>query len=91
MAARKPVTLIGGTLKELTATDGLSCAILPNSIANITLATMQPQEFAVDSATAELVVRIGDLVWRFAPTSASSYAGKLDFSMARNSHWIGVM
>ena len=91
MSARKSVVLIGGVLKEIPATDGISGAIMPNSTGDQTLATMQPQEFAIDSATAELVVRIGALVWRFTPTSASSYPGKLDFSIPHNSHWVGVM
>ena len=88
MASRKPIVLIGGMLWELPGTDGISGAIQPNVAADPNVTTMQPGEITIDSATNTLVVRIGNLVWRFTPDSASSYVGQLNFSQPRNSHWI---
>ena len=91
MASRKPIVLIGGLLWELPPNDGVSGAVQLNTTAGQTLDTLQQNQIAVDSATNELVVRIGDLIWRFQAGSISSYAGQLKFSIARNSHWIGAM
>ena len=91
MAARKPIVLIGGVLWELPSSDGVSGAIQPNVVASPTLTSLQPGEITIDSATNTLVVRIDNMVWRFAPTEAFSYVGQLNFSQVRNSHWIGVM
>ena len=91
MASRRPIVYVSGYLMELPINDGVTGAVQPNVSINPSIATMQQNEIAIDSATGNLVVRIGDLVWRFQAASASSYAGKLDFSVARNSHWVGVI
>ena len=92
MAARRPIFYFQGTCRELSADDGIAGAVLPNIGAQNVTST-QPGEIAVDDTTnpVSLVIRIGDLIWRFPASSITSYAGKLDFSQARNSHWIGVM
>ena len=90
MATRKPVVYDQGLLTELPSDYALAGTIVPNSTPSPTLATMLPGELAIDSTTWELVIRIGDLVWRFQAGGVSSFVGKLDFSQARNSHWIGT-
>ena len=91
MAARKPLVYVGGFVFELPAEDSVSGAVQPNITATPTVNTLQQGEIAVDSSTNSLVVKIGNLVWRFAATEASSYNGAMSFNDQRNSHWIGVL
>lgn len=91
MPSRIPLVYIDGTVQELPSTDTVSGAVQPVSSPSPTLATLLPGELRIDSLTGQLVIRIGDLVYRFDSANIISFVGKLDFSLARNSHWIGVM
>jgi hypothetical protein len=76
---------------ELPIDDGVTGAVQPNATTNPTIYTMQQNEIAIDSVTGELVVCLGNLVYRFQPNAISSYTGQTDFSKACNSHWIGTL
>ena len=91
MASRRPIVYVSGFLRELPLTDGVAGTVQPNATPSPTLTTMQPGELAIDSDTGELVIRLGNLIWRFQAGAINSYAGQLDFSKSRNSHWIGTM
>ena len=92
MATRKPLIYLSGYLTELPADDNVAYGpTVPNQTPSPTLATMQPGELAIDPDTGSLVIRIGDLIWHFEASGISSYAGKLNFSITRNSHWIGAL
>lgn len=53
------------------------------------LETVEDGRIAVTS-NGELVVRIGETIYRFVSAGVGSYIGKCDFSDVKNSHWIGV-
>ena len=91
MAARKPLVLIDGLVTELPAEDGVSGEVLPNIAPAPGVEDLQQGSLSIDSDRVGILLRIGDLVYRFSPDGLGSYIGKLDFSVARNSHWIGVM
>lgn len=91
MATRHPIVYVSGLLTELPPGDGVAGAVQPNAFPSPTLTTLLPGEIVVDSDTGNLVVRIGNLLWHFQANSISSYSGQLDFSKARNSHWIGSL
>ena len=91
MATRHPIVYVSGFLTELPPGDGVAGAVQPNAFSSPTLYTLLPGEIAMDGNTGNLVMRIGNLLWKFEASSISSYSGQLDFSKARNSHWIGSM
>ena len=90
MASRIPIVYIDGLLAEMPAADGLAGAVQLDATANQDLETMQPNQISIDSATGELVVRVGNLIWRFQPGGITSYDGQLNYSVSRNSHWLGA-
>lgn len=90
MAVRRPLVLsFSGRLEELPPGDGVGFHL--RALANPALADVEDGELAADAASGHLVLRLGNLLHRFAPMGAQSYPGQADFSAARNSHWLGVM
>ena len=61
-------------------------------VANADVYDVQENEFVVDTATRNLLVRIGDMVFSY-PASGSvlTYPSSLDFSSGNNSFYIGLM
>jgi len=88
MAARRPVVYLAGFLAELPTGDGVP--VTPRQLASPALEDVDDGELAADTTAAQLVLRLGGLLYRFAPIGASSIPSGADFSDPDNSIWLGV-
>lgn len=86
MSTYRPIVYLQGVLAELPTGD--VSAIVLEQQASPTLATVGDGHFVVDTDSGDLVLRIGDFLYRYArKDQIQSFFGQLDFSNQRNSHW----
>jgi hypothetical protein len=88
MAAHRPVVYLAGFLAEMPGGDG--AVVIPRALASPALADLEEGELVADSASPGMVLRLGSLLYRFAPIGASAIPSGADFSDPDNSIWLGV-